>query len=764
MSFIKTIFPATKRRKTGANTFVQPQPPLSRNGQQDRVTSTTLPSSLGEQTAPVVMESPIFDSFCTSSERELRADMLRMVLIEAEQRVLFDTASIVPVANRVLPSNAQLSACKKFQFLKRRRDIPTISQMLFGAMPTAVGSDSFKIHTISEDQSLLISRVFGIPRISSREMHIASDSLESSDSESQAHYITVRSTDSINGGHGRPGCISSTVPPEAFKRVRNTSLQLDDDSEEIRPFSPPTASRLSRDRRIQMSHKTSLCEQSPSMRWKSRSRLSSCGSQTDEEHVRQVGLGIMLNEAEKGFLFQHIPLVEAEMSRLEARIINAAMNSITFFINVNKAWQDFCESVCKLHNAPRLRHPVWLSLLERDHNESVVIADFCRQLTLLVEKLDTKHTKFFLSNVISTVLMHHMSWVASVAPPLHAPTHHDKNPLVGSIYNDEAPCMPYNVQIAQYLEISGSVGSAHRMAKTVVSGADSDLVTSILQVLSYFIRCSAIHQKDDERCSQLPIAQSFSPCAATTPESIASPPSECPLDGTFSPSKGVEDDAVSSCSLESLPSVLGCRNRDHRALAAGNDVSVSMTQADGLGRSLLAGPSSEYSPHFVLSGLIGTPNHINEAFAKMIDDVRCENTACHRAAAISLSSSMSSSVYDTVQLPDNVIILADTHTWSVQVASNEGWGEVFSPSEAVVSMLEQFCDLYRVGYAPKLLISYLEDSLSDVLSKSLSLVEIRGFLVFISENVVLLLLKKTEIVNPNMATTVKPNMTTELKV
>lgn len=61
------------------------------------------------------------------------------------------------------------------------------------------------------------------------------------------------------------------------------------------------------------------------------------------------------------------------------------------------------------------------------------------------------------------------------------------------------------------------------------------------------------------------------------------------------------------------------------------------------------------------------------------------------------------------------------------MASNEGWGEVFSPSEAVVSMLEQFCDLYRVGYAPRLLISYLEDSLSDVLSKSLSLVEIVSF-------------------------------------
>ncbi|VDL70529.1 unnamed protein product [Nippostrongylus brasiliensis] len=129
-------------------------------------------------------------------------------------------------------------------------------------------------------------------------------------------------------------------------------------------------------------------------------------------------------------------------------------------LSYSLAWQDFCSSICQLHNAPRLRHPVWLSLLERDHNENVVVADFCRQLTRLVEKLDTKHTKFFLSNVISTVLMHHMSWVASVSPPLHAPTHlHEKNPLVGSIFNDEAPYMPYNAQIAQYLEISGSVGS-----------------------------------------------------------------------------------------------------------------------------------------------------------------------------------------------------------------------------------------------------------------------------------------------------------------
>ncbi|KAJ1365042.1 hypothetical protein KIN20_025253 [Parelaphostrongylus tenuis] len=486
MSFIKTIFPATKRRKTEANTFVHPTPPQEFAGQhhhqqqqQQQNATMMLPITLQRSPSTSVPKGALFDSLCVTCDRELRPDMLRMVLLEAEQRVLFDTASVVPIDNRILPPNAQLSTCKKFQLLKRRRDIPTISQMLFGAMPTALGSDAFKIHTITEDQRLLISRIFGIPRINSRDMRGAVDSLDSSDSESQSQYITdvshLRFLQKLSNECEMQVCNSKTTPMKLVRFHR----------------------RLQQDCHVIVDYrchiKTSLCETV----WKSRSRLSSCGSQTDDEHTRQVGLGILLNTSEKDFLFQHIPLVEAEISRLEMHVTNAATNSSTFFINVNKAWQDFCESICLLHNAPRLRHPVWLSLLECDQNENFVVADFCQQLMRLVEKLDTKHTKFFLSNVVSTVLMHHMSWVASVAPPLHAPTHlQEKNLLVGSIHNDEAPYMPYNAQIAQYLEISGSVGSAHRMAKTVVSGVDCDLIASILQVLSYFIRCSAIHQKE----------------------------------------------------------------------------------------------------------------------------------------------------------------------------------------------------------------------------------------------------------------------------
>lgn len=44
--------------------------------------------------------------------------------------------------------------------------------------------------------------------------------------------------------------------------------------------------------------------------------------------------------------------------------------------------------------------------------------------------------------------------------------------------------------------------------------------------------------------------------------------------------------------------------------------------------------------------------------------------------------------------------------------------QVFSPSEAVASMLEEFVELYRHNCAATFLISFLEDRLGSILSKS----------------------------------------------
>ncbi|EFO20363.1 hypothetical protein LOAG_08124 [Loa loa] len=55
-----------------------------------------------------------------------------------------------------------------------------------------------------------------------------------------------------------------------------------------------------------------------------------------------------------------------------------------------------------------------------------------------------------------------------------------------------------------------------------------------------------------------------------------------------------------------------------------------------------------------------------------------------------------------------------------------GESQMTAPCDAVVTMLEQFGDLYRLGAAPAFLLSFIEDCLSDILTRSLSLVELLG--------------------------------------
>lgn len=97
------------------------------------------------------------------------------------------------------------------------------------------------------------------------------NSLNSSDSDSQSHYCTVRSLDALRNqcsprNKNKPRTsYSNTDPPEGFSRQRVSSLQIDDDftapsaaaiMEELKAFSP---NRLSRARRRQLSLK-GLCD------------------------------------------------------------------------------------------------------------------------------------------------------------------------------------------------------------------------------------------------------------------------------------------------------------------------------------------------------------------------------------------------------------------------------------------------------------------------------------------------------------------------
>lgn len=56
------------------------------------------------------------------------------------------------------------------------------------------------------------------------------------------------------------------------------------------------------------------------------------------------------------------------------------------------------------------------------------------------------------------------------------------------------------------MEVSGSVGNATRLARTVIIGEDMKFITNLLYVLTYFVRCSVVQKKTAKgKCFELNI-------------------------------------------------------------------------------------------------------------------------------------------------------------------------------------------------------------------------------------------------------------------
>ncbi|KAI1732713.1 folliculin-interacting protein middle domain-containing protein [Ditylenchus destructor] len=503
-------------------------PNNSRKPSSTGSTNTAFPDP-SESCSPGNHQWPGVDlsSLCWNPYKTLRKDALRLVVFSGQGgRLLYDTATVIATADRLIPG-AHRSSCGRFQFLPHNPDTVQISKMVFGSMGSSVRTDSLKIHTLLDSDSLMISRLFTAPKANKFSSPIRehkcgmANSLNSSDSDSQSHYCTVRSLDALrnqcsprNKNKTRTS-YSNTDPPEGFSRQRVSSLQIDDDftapsaaaiMEELKAFSP---NRLSRARRRQLSLK-GLCDDAVLLgRNGNRSRMSSCSSISEANHstiqvvnptatddiTKQYGIALLFPGQEKGFVFQHILQIEQEIHKLIAQIHRAVNAKTQFFSLAYQGWTEFCTATCVLHNSLRLRSPVWLSLTDPTTQESTA-EEFCRTLAKLADQLNTKDTKFFLSTLLSSVLMNHLAWVASVAPPENCTVAvpYDRSLLLGTCVID-ARRSPYNAMLAQFLELYGSVGvpgSGHCFAKTVVLGDNPRLVSEILYILSYFIRCSTV--------------------------------------------------------------------------------------------------------------------------------------------------------------------------------------------------------------------------------------------------------------------------------
>ncbi|CAD5218457.1 unnamed protein product [Bursaphelenchus okinawaensis] len=826
------------------------------------------------------------DDFSVGQSQKIRRSDIRLIVFnENNQRLLYDSDTVIAIEDRLLQGRPHTSPCGRFQYLRHRSDVPQIGRMIFGTLPTSSKTGSLKIHTLPHSNSVMLSRVFFVPKAANlsvpyNELKFVNNSFGSdADCQSQ-HYATIRSLDTLRDDVRRKN--SSADPPKKFRRIRNSSLQLDSDDailEEVRAFSP---NRLSRHRRKQLSLK-GLADEGPAIRWGSRSRMSSCSSINDGEEMKQIGFALVFDAKERDFIFQHILQIEKEIIKLEFGIYKASNTRSQFFYCVYQAYRQFADAICLLYNSLRLRQPVWLSLLDSSQ-QSETAERFCNSLAGLIEQLDKKETHYFLSRLLSSVLMNHLAWVASVAPPDTLPQH-ERSLLLGTSVID-ASRQPYNARLAQLMELCGIVGGGEKLAKTVIIGKNPRLISEILFVLSYFIRCSNVECRrsevlspvqvpsqpvniasspsnphsdynDDflndlsssnasqqptsaEAAPTIPIHQPVSTRSKRPSSSLSSQYATSPLDalkfttdeppvktrainlgsyhpGRYHPDCSYQPDlasptsirihsqtivysssqAESSENLRNLPSPARSRmkltldvedvqisgqelapsiynnalqqqsqpinipNGGHSPASSSHSSQSlsSNTNASGdLGRSLLAGVCSSYSPHFVLSGVDLRQSDIEDTFNAIYEDVKhptgepCESIL---SPSSSTSSALTNSAQDLPPRPSRqprqnsmvadsprgsqksacfdgptsaVVVVGDLTDMTVRTVAAQNCKvddrPIASPSDAVVEMLEQFISLHKLRTNSNFLISFLEDRLSTILSKSQTLVKL----------------------------------------
>lgn len=96
----------------------------------------------------------------------------------------------------------------------------------------------------------------------------------------------------------------------------------------------------------------------------------------------------------------------------------------------------------------------------------------------------------FISTLVTAVLTHHLGWVATALPPSEV----DKE-FINRLDK------PYNALWGQLTDLYGAVGHPTKMAHTIITGTNkAELISKILNSLTYFIRCSDIERKCGVRC------------------------------------------------------------------------------------------------------------------------------------------------------------------------------------------------------------------------------------------------------------------------
>ncbi|CAG8502100.1 25966_t:CDS:10 [Dentiscutata erythropus] len=365
--------------------------------------------------------------------------------------------------------------------------------------------------------------------------------------------------------------------------------------------------------------------------------------------VYSVGVVLSLedNDLLESFVFSHFALLENRLHQLYSNVFklichllrksppsssisgpNSIFNSpcrprisasslSSLMLQNEPFWLDvvtrFKTSVCQLYNAPRIQEPLWLTMSTFPHKREKLAKSFMSELSYLLEKYDDKRSNFFISTLITSVLMYHLSWVPTVAS-------------VADFEERNGKDLFYDPLWAQLGDLYGTIGTPSIMSRTIIVGTDENTVRRILFILSYFIRCNEIFERSED---VIPLGLQLEEECKTSLNCDKNLSSESTLSDGNSPQKGdVETLNAQNINEKHFPftdisveNFLDVPMPKSQIQAIVPDPSPATTDKDknatnikgpfkadelfvkSYGRSLMAGYCEKYMSDFVLMGL-----------------------------------------------------------------------------------------------------------------------------------------------------------------
>ncbi|XP_030047461.1 folliculin-interacting protein 2 isoform X2 [Microcaecilia unicolor] len=440
----------------------------------------------------------------------------------------------------------------RYQYTRPASDCNMLGEMMFGSVAMSYKGSTLKIHYIRSPPQLMLSKVFSA-RVGSfsGSTNTLQDSFECINQDSSLGKLgsnhsalsTYRSGNNLGflqvcSSKLLPGVSDSSplrlIRSASFFTAHSTPVDMpsrgqneDRDSGIARsaslssllitplpsPSSSYTSSSASSFQRRWLRSQTTSLENGIIPRWSTEEMFSmadeSCNSNPAMVRRKKIAISIIFSLSDKeeaqrnfqDFFFSHFPLLESHLDKLKSaiekamilcrKIADSSQRVQVYISRVMEALGEFRETVWKLYSAPRIAEPVWLTMMSGTSEKNQLCQHFLKEFVVLIEQFNKNH---FLSALLTAVLTYHLAWVPTVMPNDHPPIKAFSEKHTSQSLNMLAKSHPYNPLWAQLGDLYGAIGSPVRLTRTVVVGKRRELVQRILNVLTYFIRCSELQE------------------------------------------------------------------------------------------------------------------------------------------------------------------------------------------------------------------------------------------------------------------------------